>query len=65
MRGARPAAAKIHIEEQDCGVEMAKEDSSNVGEEQHKTTENVMYTKLIATEPNITNTKSGRDSKHP
>ena len=47
------------------GVEMAKEDSSNVGEEQHETTENVVYTEPIATEPNVANTKSGRDSKHP
>ena len=57
-------AAKINVEEGNCGIEMAKEDSSDVDEEQH-TIENGAYPEPNATEPNVANTTSGRDSKQP
>ena len=44
---------------------MAKEDSSNVDEEQHTTETNAAYSESNATKPNVANTKSGGDSKDP
>ena len=42
---------------------MAKEDSSNVDEEQHTTDTNVAYLEPNATQSNVANTKGGGDSK--